>query len=101
MIRSVQYRFTTVLLALLSAALVVFGVINFQQRGHYQLPDDDVSWIDSPLGVTAWSVAPDGPGDRAGICPNDKLEAINGIPIRRAMDAGRAIFRSGVWSKAT
>lgn len=96
-----QFRFTTVLLALLSLALVVFGVLNFQQRSRYQLPDDGVSWLDSPHGVTAWIVTRNGPGDRAGIREGDTLEAINGRVIKRAVDAVREVFRSGVWSQAT
>ncbi len=101
MIKSAPFRFTTVLLALLSGALVVLGVVNHQQRSRYQLPDDGVSWLDSPQGVTAWIVTRDGPADRAGIHEHDTLVAINGSPVRRAADAVREVFRSGVWSKAT
>lgn len=94
------FRFTTVLLALLSLTLVVFGVLNFQQRSRYQLPEDGVSWVDSAQGITAWIIAPDGPGERAGIREGDTLEAINGRPMRRAVDAVREVFHSGVWSQA-
>ena len=97
----IRFRFTTVLLALLSLALVVFGLINFQQHGKYQLPSDGVSWVDSNRGVRAWIVDGDGPGYRAGIREGDELEAINGVPIKRGVDAAKVIFNSGVWSQAT
>ena len=97
---TLPFRFTTVFLALLSLTLVVFGVLNFEQRRVYQLPDDGVSWVDTKGGVTAWLVAPDSPAERAGIAQGDKLEAINGVPITRALDATREIFRTGVWAQA-
>ncbi len=92
-------RFTTVSVALLTIALVVLGVINLQQRRRYQVPDDGVSWVDSPEGVRAWIVAGGGPGDHAGLHEGDILAAINGVPIRHALDAARQVFGSGVWSR--
>src|SRR5205814_5619153 len=85
----------------LSAGLVSLAVINFQQRGIYQLPDDGVSWLDTPRGVQAWIVNPGGPGYRAGIREGDLLAAIDGIPIRRATEAARAVFHAGVWSQVS
>jgi PAS domain S-box-containing protein len=99
--KTLPFRFTTIFLALLSLTLVVFGVLNFEQRRIYQLPDDGVSWVDTSTGVTAWMVSPDSPAERAGIIQGDKLEAINGAQIRRSADAAREVFRSGVWSQAT
>jgi len=97
---TLTFRFTTVLLALLSLTLVVFGVLNFEQRRVYQLPDDGVSWVDTKEGVVAWLVAPDSPAERAGIAQGDKLTAINGTPVKRALDATREVFRTGVWAQA-
>ena len=98
---TLPFRFTTVFLALLSLALLVFGVLNFEQRRIYQLPDDGVSWVDTAQGVAAWMVAQDSPAQHAGIAQGDKLEGINGVPIRHAVDAAREVFQSGIWSKAT
>jgi two-component system NtrC family sensor kinase len=95
-----RFRFATVLLALLSLALVVFGVINFQQQGKYQLPTDGVSWIDSNQGVQAWIVDKGGPGYKAGIREGDELQSVDGIPIKHDVDATKAIFHAGTWSQA-
>ena len=95
------FRFTTVLLALLSLGIAVFSVLNFQQRSRYQLPDDGVSWVDSAEGVTAWIVTHNGPGERAGIREGDRLGAIGGYPVKTTVEAIREVFRSGVWSQVT
>jgi len=94
------FRLTTLSLALLSLVLVGFGILNYQQRSLYQVPDDGVSWIESPQGVTAWIVVRGGPGDRAGIHEGDQLKAINGQTITTATEAVQQIYRLGVWSLA-
>ena len=101
MTRIPAFRLTTLSLALLSLVLVGFGILNYQQRGLYQVPDDGVSWIESPQGVTAWIVVRGGPADRAGIHEGDQLKAINGQPITTAAEAVQQIYRLGVWSLAT
>jgi len=97
--KTVQFRFTTVMLALLSLTLVVFGVLSFEQRRLYQLPDDGVSWVDTTDGITAWIVTPNSPAQRAGIVQGDRLKSINGSSVDKAADAVREIFRSGVWTR--
>jgi PAS domain S-box-containing protein len=92
-------RFPTLFAALLTAALVVLGVLNLQQRSQYQIPEDGVSWVDSTAGVKAWIVAADGPGYRAGVREGDILTAVDGVPVHRATEATREVFRSGVWSR--
>jgi two-component system NtrC family sensor kinase len=97
---NMRFRFTTLLLALLSVGLVVFGVINFHQKGKYVVPSDGVSWIDTSQGVQAWIVEQGGPGSRAGIREGDELKSIDGMPIKHDADASKAIFRAGTWSQA-
>jgi len=99
MTKAPPYRLTSLSLAILSLTLIVFAVLNLQQRVRYRLPEDGVSWVDSQRGVQAWIVTPDGPGDRAGIREGDLLESINKKPISTAADAGRAIFSVEVWSQ--
>jgi len=94
-------RLTAVSLALLSLALLVFAIINYQQRRVYQLPDDGVAWVSSPGGVAAWIVTRGGPADQAGIREGDRLEAINGKPIKDGPEAVQEIFHAGVWSQVT
>jgi PAS domain S-box-containing protein len=101
MTKAPPYRFTSVSLVILSLTLIVFAVINLQQRVRYRLPDDGVSWVDSEKGVQAWIVIPEGPGDRAGIREGDLLESIDKKPVHSAADAERAIFRDDVWSQPT
>ena len=95
-----SFRLTTLSLALLSLVLVGFGIFNYQQRDQYQIPDDGVSWIDTPQGVTAWIVAKAGPRTRAGIHEGDQLKAINGQPITTQSEAVQQVYRLGVWSLA-
>jgi two-component system, NtrC family, sensor kinase len=95
------YRFLTLLLAIVSVTLVVFAFINFQQRRAYQLPTDGVSWVTTPQGLKAWTVAANSPGNQAGIVAGDILKSIDGNPLKTTVDASRAIFDSGAWSRAT
>src|SRR5947207_14135977 len=90
-------RFTTVLLAVASLALLVCGIFNLAQQG-YHLPSDGVAWLDSPEGVKAWTVTPSGAGYQAGIREGDRLTSISGKRVERALDAGRAVSRIGRWS---
>lgn len=95
------YRFLTLLLAIVSVTLVILAVINFQQRRVFQLPTDGVSWVTTPQGLRAWSVAPRSPGERAGIVTGDILKAIDGHSVSTTVDASRNVFDRGVWSRAT
>ncbi len=95
------YRFLTLLLAIVSVTLVIFACLNFQQRRIYQLPTDGVSWVTTPQGLRAWSVAANSPGKQAGIVAGDILKSIDGHPVTTTAEASRDIFESGVWSRAT
>ena len=76
---SLRMRLGAVVLAVLTLAAVIFAVLNYQQRSRYILPDDGVTWMDSPQGVVAWHVVADSPaakswnqagrlrGDRSGL----------------------------------
>jgi two-component system NtrC family sensor kinase len=100
MTRIPAFRLTTLSLVLLSLVLVACGILNYQQRSLYQVPDDGVSWIDSPQGVAAWIVVRGGPADRAGIHEGDQLKSINGQPVTTAAEAVQQVYRMGAWSLA-
>lgn len=96
---SLPVRLQAVTLALLTIAAVVFAILNFQQREHYNLPDDGVVWWDAAAGVTARQVAPDSAAAKAGIEPGDVLVAIDQAPISRATDVTRDLYRAGLWTQ--
>jgi PAS domain S-box-containing protein len=95
---------SAVALAILTAATVVFAVINFQKERLFPRPYDGVWWMEysSPSGIAleARGITPGGPGWNAGIKVGDKLLAINDVPITRAADIHKELARSGAWSKA-
>jgi len=66
-------RFSTVLLAILTAATVVFAIINFQKESQFSTPDDGVWWTEQDGALVAKRVISGGPGDHAGIKPGDRL----------------------------
>jgi PAS domain S-box-containing protein len=91
-----------VLLAVTTAAAIVFFAINFfQQRAGAAIPDDGVSWIDSARGVIAWHVSPGSPGDNAGIRPDDRLVAIDGSAVHRAVQVTQRLWHLGVWTQVS
>jgi two-component system NtrC family sensor kinase len=96
---SLSVRLQAVTLALLTIAAVVFAILNFQQREHYNLPDDGVVWWDAAAGVTARQVTPNSSAAKAGIQPGDVLVAIDGAPISRATDVEHDLYRAGLWTQ--
>jgi PAS domain S-box-containing protein len=95
---------SAVALAILTAATVVFAVINFQKERQFPKPYDGVWWLENKgqngVAIEARHVAPGGPGENAGIKPGDKLLAINDQPITRMADLNTELARAGAWSKA-
>jgi len=90
-------RLGAVTLALLTLAAVIFAVLNFQQRSRFILPDDGVTWMDSPQGVVAWHVVSGAPADRAGIKQGDTVQTVRGVAIHRATDVTKVLYRAGPW----
>jgi PAS domain S-box-containing protein len=93
-------RVGAIVLVLLTIGAIVFGVINFQQRLSFDVPDDGVSWWDSEQGLTAKFVAPNSPAERAGLKPGDVLVSIDGQPLTRAIDVSKRLWGLGIWSQA-
>ncbi len=87
-------------LALATIAAVVFGIINFQQRSVFAVPDDGVSWIDAPSGVLAWHISPTSPAANAGIRTGDTILAINDAPVHSSIEVTMRLWRIGLWTQA-
>jgi len=96
---SLRMRLGAVVLALLTLAAMVFAVLNFQQRSRYILPDDGVTWLDTSQGVVAWHVVPESPAAKAGIKKGDYVVSVRGVPIHRATEVTRVLFRAGPWTE--
>jgi two-component system, NtrC family, sensor kinase len=92
-------RLGAVVLAVVTLTAVIFAYLNFQQRSKYILPDDGVTWLDSPQGVVAWHVVADSPAARAGIKQGDYVRTVRGVSIHRATDVTRLLFRVGPWAE--
>ena len=92
---------SAVLLVLLTIAVAVFGVVNFQQRLAFDVPDDGITWLDGGPGVHAAVVTPDSPGERAGIKPGDVLVSVDGQPVSRSIDVVKRLWGLGIWSRAS
>ena len=98
-------RFTTVILALLTLATVVFAYINWQKEGQVVISTDGVWWKEQAGFLVAKGVAPNGPGEKAGIKVGDRLLRINNLPkdqtIQSNAEKEHYLDRSGVYSRAT
>jgi len=98
-------RFTTVVLALLTATAVVFAYINWQKESQVVVSTDGVWWKEQAGFLVARGIAPNGPGEKAGIKVGDRLLRINNRPKDQTIksNAEKEVYldRSGVYSRAT
>jgi two-component system NtrC family sensor kinase len=98
-------RFTAIVLALLTAATVVFAIINWQKESQYSTPTDGVWWKEEGGFLVAKGIIANGPGEKAGIKVGDHLLRVNSLPkdktIQNVMEFLRYLYRSGVYSRAT
>jgi PAS domain S-box-containing protein len=100
MVRDLQTRFFAVFLALLSVAAIAFAWINFQKERETLTAYDGVWWVEDGGHLRAQRVDADGPGQKAGIKPEDRLVAIDGRNVTNVGSMERQLYRIGVWSKA-
>jgi len=100
-------RFSAIVLALLTAACVVFAIINWQKESQYTsvTATDGVWWKEHSGFLIAKGVVPNGPGEKAGIKVGDRLLRVNGLPkdrnIKNTVEFEKLLYRSGVYSRAT
>ena len=99
--RELQTRFTAIILALLTVAVVVFSIYNFKAERQYATPDDGVWWMENGGHMVANRLDPNGPAATAGIRLGDAVESINGRKVETFAGLNRQLYYSGVWSKAT
>jgi len=95
-------RLQAMLLAVVTAGLVLLAVLNFLQDNRSPQPNDGVWWTESSLGngLLAEKVLPDSPGQRAGIQPQDLLTAVNERQTVRLAEFERELYRTGIYGKA-
>jgi two-component system, NtrC family, sensor kinase len=98
-------RFSAIGLALATAALMVFAVINWQKESLYSTPSDGVWWKEDSGGLMARGLIANGPGEKSGIKIGDRLLKINSQPkdrpIRNIVELEKLLYHAGVYSKAT
>jgi signal transduction histidine kinase len=107
-VKELRIQFANALVVILTVAAVLAGFRNFQQNfdpeKRYRLPEDGVTWVDRKTGdenrVIALHVAPNSPGDKAGIKPNDRVLKIQGAPVENVLDVARALAAATLWQKA-
>ena len=96
-----QVRFSAIVLALLTAAAVIYAGYNLQAERSFQVPYDGVWWVERDGTLAAQRVEADGPGTRAGIKAGDQLTAIDQHPTTSTAALTHQLYRVGAWSKAT
>ncbi len=96
-----QVRFSAVLLALATAAAMIFAWINFQKEREFAVPSDGVWWVEKGDALVAERVDPTGPGAKAGIKVGDELTAVAGQSANRTAALTRQLYRAGIYSKVT
>jgi PAS domain S-box-containing protein len=97
--QKLRVRVGAVVLALTTLAAIIFSWYNFVQRSRYDVVDDGVAWTDGLAGVEAWKITADSPGSAAGIRSGDVLIAINDVPLAKAADVARRLYRAGLWTQ--
>ncbi|MEO6802815.1 MAG: PAS domain-containing protein, partial [Granulicella sp.] len=96
-----QTRILAVGLALATLAVCVLAAFNLAQENSYNTPTDGIWWVESQGGLRAERVPFDSPGRRAGIRSGDLLQAVNDYATPRLASFERAIFRTGIWARAS
>src|SRR5215467_12847017 len=98
-------RFTAVVLALLTAATVIFAFINWQREAKDTPPTDGVWWKEKDGFLEAKALIPNGPGEKFGIKVGDRLLRVNNLPkdrtIRTVSELQRLLYRSSAYSRIT
>jgi two-component system, NtrC family, sensor kinase len=92
-------RVGAVILAIATMTAIVFALLNFDQRSRFETPDDGVAWRDTGRGIEALQVVPNSPAQKAGIRPGDQIVQINEVPVTRALEVTKKLWRAGLWTQ--
>ncbi len=98
--KELKVQLANALLVILTVAAVIASGINYQQQSAFRLPEDGVTWVDRPEGVTALDVVAGGQGERAGVRQGDVLIRIGSLKVEKAIDVTQVLVRLGAWRKA-
>ncbi|MGD0497750.1 MAG: ATP-binding protein [Bryobacteraceae bacterium] len=101
MLQELRFQFSTAILTIITLAASVAAVVNFGEQRKFRLPEDGVIWVDRAGGVQALYVAPRSGGSTAGIHPGDRLERIEGVEIKKAVNVAQVLASVGSWKQAT
>jgi PAS domain S-box-containing protein len=96
--KELQVRTTSVLLGLFTVAAIIFAWLNFQQERRLAIPNDGIWWVEKSGHLRAERVHSQGPGERAGVKPNDELVSVNDTPVEKTADLVRQLYRKGVYA---
>ena len=99
--REFQTRFTVGLLVILTLGSVWLGIVNFKVERQFPVPYDGVWWVEHNGSLVADKVEANGPGDKAGIKPGDRLVKVNQRELKDSAGLQRQLYRAGPWSKNT
>ncbi|HEV2961276.1 MAG TPA: ATP-binding protein [Candidatus Angelobacter sp.] len=102
--RDFLFRFSALLLALLTLAAVIFAVINYSAERTKETknptPVDGVWWVETGI-IQAQSVLQGSPADKAGLRTGDRILSINGEKITTAGEWKTLLSNAGPGSKVT
>jgi PAS domain S-box-containing protein len=90
-----------VVTTLLSAILILVGILNLRDRAAWSDPTDGVFWTEADGVLKAAEVDDGGRGMRAGIRAGDRLVSFNGRPISSLGQYSDWIYQAGIGSSVS
>ena len=102
MSKEFQFRFSALLLAILTAGAMFCAWLNFRVEQQYagRITDDGVWWVEQEGWLRAARVAPGGPGEKAGIKVGDELVAVNNRTVNTTAERIREMAKVSAWQTA-
>ena len=79
---------------IVAMALGAITLVNWTERGRFEVPEDGIVWANAETGVVASSVDSPSPAAQVGVRPGDSLRTIEGQEVREALDVSRILWES-------